>query len=140
VGERVGRPATKLVYQSRSGPPAVPWLGPDIGDYLKEVAESGRPPNVVVAPIGFLSDHMEVLYDLDTEAMELSRKLGLRMVRAATVGAHPRFVKMIRELIEERLDSSRERLALGSLGAGDDFCPTNCCPRPKRPPATRSDS
>lgn len=140
VAERVGRPAAKLVYQSRSGPPAVPWLGPDIGDYLKEVADSGRTPNIVVAPIGFLSDHMEVLYDLDTEAMELSRKLGLRMVRAATVGAHPRFVQMIRELIEERLDSARERSALGSMGPGHDFCPTDCCPRPERPSAIRSDS
>lgn len=137
VAEGAGRPRAKLVYQSRSGPPSVPWLGPDIGDYLKDLADSGRTAHVVIAPIGFLSDHMEVLYDLDTEAMELTRELGLRMVRARTVCGHPRFVAMIRELIEERLDPSRERLALGSLGASHDFCPPDCCPRPERPAPVR---
>jgi ferrochelatase len=133
VAERLGRSDTKLVYQSRSGSPSVPWLGPDVGEYLEELASGGKTRGVVVVPVGFLSDHMEVLYDLDVEAMELCERLGLRMVRAATVGTHPRFVAMIRELIEERLNPANERLALGTLGASHDVCPADCCPPPQRP-------
>ncbi len=96
VAARVNRPDWKLVYQSRSGPPSQPWLGPDIGDYLRETRS-----DVVIAPIGFLSDHMEVLYDLDTEARAVCNQLGIRMVRAGTVGTHPEIIRMIAELIEE---------------------------------------
>jgi len=137
LAERVGRSARKLVYQSRSGSPSVPWLGPDVGEYLEELAASGETRGVVVVPVGFLSDHMEVLYDLDVEAKELCGRLGLRMVRAATVGTHLRFVAMIRELIEERLDPAKERLALGTLGPSHDVCPDDCCPPPQRPLAAR---
>lgn len=84
-----------LVFQSRSGPPTQPWLGPDINEWLREE----RPPKVVIVPIGFLSDHMEVLYDLDTEARRTCEELGIEMVRAGTVGVHPRFVRMIGELV-----------------------------------------
>ena len=98
----------RLVYQSRSGSPAQPWLGPDICDYLKEL-DPGR--EVVIAPIGFLSDHMEVIYDLDTEARQLCNKLGIRMIRAETVGVHPKFVSMIRDLVRERTEGA-PRLAL----------------------------
>lgn len=115
-----------LVYQSRSGTPAVPWLGPDICDALKELRAKGM-SNVVIAPIGFLSDHMEVVYDLDTEARELCAEIGINMVRAATVGTHPVFVSMIRELIQERLDPELPRRALGDDGPSHDVCPTNCC-------------
>lgn len=83
--------------------------------------------DVIVVPIGFISDHLEVLYDLDTEARKLCIELGINMVRAATVGAHPRFVQMIRELIEERTTDEPNRLALGTLGPSHDVCPNDCC-------------
>jgi ferrochelatase len=121
----------RLVYQSRSGPPTQPWLEPDVCDYLRELRAAGG-HNVVVVPIGFISDHMEVLYDLDTEAAEVARALGLNFVRAGTAGTHPRFVSMIRELIEERLDPSLPRLSCGEFGPSHDDCPTDCCPRPQR--------
>jgi ferrochelatase len=112
-----------LVYQSRSGPPQQPWLEPDVCNFLRGVA----PKDVVVVPIGFISDHLEVLYDLDTEARQLCDELGVNMVRAATVGTHPRFIRMIRELIEERMTDTPNRLALGSLGPSHDECPDDCC-------------
>lgn len=83
--------------------------------------------DIVIAPISFISDHMEVIYDLDTEAKHLCDELGINMVRAATVGTHPRFIRMIRELIEERLTDAPERLALGTLGPKEDVCPDDCC-------------
>jgi len=116
----------RLVYQSRSGPPTQPWLGPDICDYLKELSGSGT-TDVVVAPIGFVSDHMEIIYDLDTQAGQLCEELGLNMVRAATVGTHPLFVRMIRELIHERIDTNGNRRFLGPGGPGHDVCPADCC-------------
>ena len=130
IAEDVGCGPAKLVWQSRSGPPSQPWLEPDILDYLRDVKESGETGDVVIVPVGFISDHMEVLYDLDTEAAELCEEIGLNMVRAATVGHHPRFVEMIVELIRERIERAAPRLALGSLGPSHDFCPTDCCPAP----------
>jgi ferrochelatase len=94
----------QLVYQSRSGSPSQPWLGPDITDHLKALHLRGITA-VVVAPIGFVSDHMEVVYDLDVEAQRVAKELGLRMLRAATAGTHPAFVKMIRELVLERINN-----------------------------------
>ncbi|MFF2848540.1 ferrochelatase [Streptomyces sp. NPDC058001] len=121
----------RLVYQSRSGAPHIPWLEPDICDHLEELHGAGVPA-VVMAPIGFVSDHMEVLYDLDTEATAKAAELGLAVRRSATVGADPRFVAAIRELVLERAatQSGRavERCALGSLGASHDLCPVGCCP------------
>ena len=114
-----------LVWQSRSGPPAVPWLEPDIGDALDALAASGT-RSVVVAPIGFVSDHMEVVFDLDVQAAERAAALGLRFVRAATVGAAPEFVSMIRELVAERMDPSSPRRALGRLGLRPE-CTAGCC-------------
>ena len=125
VAGQLGRAGSRLVYQSRSGPPAQPWLEPDIGDYLKQV-ESGA--EVVIAPIGFLSDHMEVVYDLDTEVRQICERRGIRMARAATVGVHPKFVSMIRDLILERTEGA-PRLALGNRGPSHDVCPEDCCPR-----------
>ena len=119
----------RLVYQSRSGPPQVPWLGPDVRDHLESLAVDGT-PGVVVIPVGFVSDHLEVVYDLDMEAAKLARKLGLPMARAATPGTHPRFVSMITELVSERRGRLRPVPALGSLPAGPNFCPNDCCPRP----------
>ena len=136
VAEGVGLPGAKLVWQSRSGPPTQPWLEPDIGDYLRELKQSGRTSEVVIAPIGFISDHLEVLFDLDTEAKQICEEIGLRMRRAATVGPHPDFVSMIRELILERVEERPERRALGLLPANHDVCPLDCCPRPERPAGT----
>ncbi len=96
----------RLAYQSRSGPPSVPWLGPDIGDQLTELAAQDAPA-VVVIPVGFVSDHIEILFDLDTEAAQLARRLGLPMARAATPGTHPRFVSMVTELVTERREPAR---------------------------------
>jgi ferrochelatase len=141
VAELAGNPRWHLVYQSRSGPSTQPWLEPDVGDFLRILAQQGV-RDVVVVPIGFISDHMEVLFDLDTEAKQLADELGINLVRAATVGTHPRFIRMIRELIEERLADSPNRLALGLLGPGHDVCPADCCAytprRPQRQPTTNT--
>ncbi|MDG2468061.1 MAG: ferrochelatase [Pirellulaceae bacterium] len=128
VALQIGHDNWELVFQSRSGSPHHPWLEPDICDRLKELDQKESLGGVVIAPIGFISDHMEVLFDLDTEAKELCEKLNLPMIRVETVGTHPRFVAMIRELIEERLDDDPVRLALGEMGPSHDVCPENCCP------------
>ena len=131
VSEGLGQADDALVYQSRSGPPGQPWLEPDVLDYLREVKERSLASAVVLAPIGFISDHMEVVYDLDVEASQLCDSLRLPMVRAKTVGVHPRFVGMIGELIVERMNPGSERRALGTLGARPDTCPEDCCARPR---------
>jgi ferrochelatase len=130
VAERVGDPAYRLVYQSRSGSPGQPWLAPDVLEYLRDLAAAGSTRDVVLAPIGFISDHMEVVYDLDTEARQLCEQLGLNMVRAETVGADPRFAAMIRELVLERIGDAPKR-ALGGLGPSHDVCAEDCCPAPR---------
>jgi ferrochelatase len=126
VAERAAAGAHDVVYQSRSGSPAVPWLGPDVGEHLRELAREGT-REVVLSPVGFVSDHMEVVYDLDVEARAIADELGLDVVRAPTAGTHPAFVSMIRELIQERLDPARPKRALGRHGPGHDVCPTLCC-------------
>lgn len=128
VAEHVGIGDWRLVYQSRSGPPSQPWLEPDIADVLREI-----PPgtDVAVVPVGFVSDHIEVIYDLDVEAQAIAHERGINMVRAPTVGVHPKFVQMIRELIEERLGLAAPR-ALGHFPASHDFCNAGCCPAPPR--------
>ncbi len=125
----------KLVYQSRSGPPTQPWLEPDICDHIASEKKQRDVKAVVVAPIGFLSDHMEVLFDLDTEAKEVCEKLEIPFARASTVGTHPKFVRAIRDLIVERMSDAPTRLALGCMGPSHDVCPTDCCSyvRPTRP-------
>lgn len=126
VAEGAGHARWQLVFQSRSGSPMQPWLEPDICDHLRELKRAGA-TDAVVAPVGFISDHMEVLYDLDTEAQQVAREIELNMVRAATVGTHPAFVRMIRELIEERLTATPTRLALGTRGPQPDRCSADCC-------------
>jgi len=120
VGELAAHDEWDLVWQSRSGPPNQPWLEPDILDHLRALAENGV-RDVVVSPLGFVSDHMEVMYDLDHEAAELCRDLGLNFVRAPTPGTHPAVIDMLAALIEER--QSAPDLPL---------CPADCCPAPKR--------
>ena len=132
VSARLGVRNDALVYQSRSGAPGQPWLEPDILDYLREVKLKNLASAVVLAPISFISDHMEVLYDLDIEARQLCNELSLPMARAKTVGVHPKFIAMIRELILERTEGA-ERRALGSLGPRQDTCAEDCCPAPQRP-------
>lgn len=134
----------ELVYQSRSGAPHVPWLEPDICDHLEALHGAGAPA-VVMVPIGFVSDHMEVLYDLDTEATAKAAELGLPIARSATVGADPRFAAAVRELVLERAATERgepvERCALGLLGPSHDLCAVGCCPaRAPRPAAAGADS
>jgi ferrochelatase len=126
IAEGLGHSQWKLVFQSRSGSPAQPWLEPDICDHLKHLKANGV-TDVVIAPVGFISDHMEVLYDLDTEARQLCEEIELNMIRAATVGTHPLFIEMIRELILERMSDAPVRRALGTRGANHDVCPMDCC-------------
>jgi ferrochelatase len=127
---------TDLVYCSRSGPPQVPWLEPDVNDHLEQLAAAGV-PGVAVVPIGFVSDHMEVIYDLDTEAAATADKLHLPMARAATPGTDRRFVTMLRDLVVERAQAERgeqpERPCVGKLGPGWDNCRPDCCPALRRP-------
>ncbi|MFD6875375.1 MULTISPECIES: ferrochelatase [unclassified Streptomyces] len=134
----------ELVYQSRSGAPHIPWLEPDICDHLEALHGAGAPAAVMV-PIGFVSDHMEVLYDLDTEATAKAAELGLPVARSATVGADPRFAGAVRDLLLERAAGERgesvERCALGLLGPSHDLCAVGCCPaRAPRPAAAGADS
>ncbi|WP_326553064.1 ferrochelatase [Micromonospora sp. NBC_01813] len=123
-----------LVWQSRSGPPQVPWLEPDINDHLRDLAGQGVTA-VVVSPIGFVSDHLEVVWDLDTEAAATAKELGLAYVRAGTPGTHPGFVTMVRELVSERIDprDTGARHRLGTLPIWDT-CPVNCCTTPATTP------
>ena len=118
-----------LVFQSRSGPPSVPWLEPDVGDHLVALHAQGVREAVMV-PIGFTSDHVEVLYDLDRQAQEQVAGLdGFVAKRAATVGTDPQFVAMLRDLVAERLTSPQERATHGAV-ATHDRCPVGCCPPP----------
>ena len=138
TGHRFG---SELVYCSRSGPPQVPWLEPDVGERVTELGKEGVPA-VAVVPIGFVSDHMEVVYDLDTEAREAAEAAGVLFVRAATAGLDPRFVAMVRELVLERAAAERAReahepaplrVAVGSLEASWDLCPAGCCANTRGP-------
>ncbi len=122
----------QLVFNSRSGPPSIPWLEPDIGDHLASLAEHGA-TGAVCVPIGFISDHMEVVYDLDVEASDAAAEVGLPFARAGTVGTDPRFVAMIRELVLERLEDAPAR-SLGTRGPNHDACPTDCCFTPEQTP------
>lgn len=126
IAAGANRTTWDLVYQSRSGAPHIPWLGPDVGEYLDGVAAAGA-KDAVLLPIGFISDHMEVLFDLDVEAKERAAALGVNLVRAATVGTAPAFIHMIRDLIVERMTDHPTRLALGTMGAWHDVCPVDCC-------------
>ncbi|MCB0916041.1 MAG: ferrochelatase [Actinobacteria bacterium] len=133
VETRLGRPfAWDLVYQSRSGPPHIPWLEPDICDHLDVCAEQGV-SGVVMIPVGFISDHMEVIWDLDTEAADHARAIGLPCTRAATVGVAPAFVAGLVDLVVERLADTPPRLrpALTRFGPSYDACPVGCCPNPR---------
>ncbi len=120
-----------LVYQSRSGRPEDPWLEPDILDHLRNLKNQGV-NKVVLSPIGFLSDHMEVMYDLDDEARRLCDSEEIQMVRAKTPGNHPQFITMIRKLLQERLHGGT-RECVGQFAANHDVCPIDCCPAPVRP-------
>jgi ferrochelatase len=124
-------PVWDLVYQSRSGAPTIPWLEPDISDHLDAVS-GGTTTGVVIVPIGFVSDHMEVVWDLDTVALDHAREIGLPAARASTVGTDPRFVAMVSELVLERLGETEPR-ALSSIGPSYDVCPIGCCPNPRGP-------
>ncbi len=126
VAGRAGAERWQVVYQSRSGPPTVPWLEPDVCDHIERLGRDGA-AGVVVAPIGFVSDHLEVLYDLDVEAREAAERVGLPFARAGTAGTHPSFVAAIREAIAERLDPETPKRAVGRFGPSHDTCAPDCC-------------
>jgi ferrochelatase len=123
-----------LVFCSRSGPPQMPWLEPDVNDHLEKLAGDDV-LSVVLVPVGFVSDHMEVVYDLDTEALATARRLGIDAVRVATSGTDPRFVAMVRELLAERAAVERgdraDRATVGGQPACWDLCAAHCCPNPR---------
>jgi ferrochelatase len=132
-----------LVYCSRSGPPSQPWLEPDINDHLRSLAADGV-TDVVVAPIGFISDHMEVVFDLDTEAAETARELGLRMTRVPTVGVDAEFVHGLVDLVQERAAQARGEQVQMPAWPGEampPICRPGCCPnlRSALPAACGSD-
>lgn len=134
ISEAVGIENWSLVYQSRSGPPQQPWLEPDVCDVIQEVSDKKSAKQIVLVPVGFVSDHMEVIYDLDDEAATLAKELGLPMSRAKTAGIHPQFITMIRKLIEERLGRTVDKEAIGKFGPSHDVCPVDCCKyQPRRP-------
>jgi ferrochelatase len=118
--------AWSLVFQSRSGAPGQSWLEPDVNDHLRALAAANA-PGAVIVPIGFTSDHMEVIYDLDVLAAQTASEIELPIARAATVGVDPRFVAMVAELVQERLDPTIPRRALGTQGPWPDACPAGCC-------------
>jgi ferrochelatase len=131
ASEIPGEHVSSLSFCSRSGSPSVPWLEPDINDRLGELRDHAV-GSVVIIPIGFVSDHMEVAYDLDTEAAATASKFGLDFARAGTAGTDPRFVAMVRELVLERMGQLPAR-ALGDAGPAHDVCPVDCCRMPERP-------
>ncbi|MDZ4835269.1 MAG: ferrochelatase [Candidatus Melainabacteria bacterium] len=131
IAETVGHTDWELVFQSRSGPATQPWLVPDICDYIEELSAQGY-EDVIVQPIGFVSDHLEVKFDLDKQAMELAESKGVRMLRAGTAGTHPAFINMIRELVLEKTNGDQPK-AEGEFGLVPEQCSKSCCPQPTRP-------
>ncbi len=134
VAEATGTAVYNLVYQSKSGAPGQPWLEPDILDHMRALHAEGV-NEVILCPIGFISDHMEVMYDLDEEARLLAGELGMKLHRTSTSSTDPRFIAMIRELVVERRDGLAIKPALGILGPSHDVCPVDCCPAPAARPA-----
>lgn len=135
VAEACGAETWHLVYQSRSGPPQQPWLEPDVCDWIEKTDDATKLSTLAIAPIGFVSDHMEVMFDLDEEAAQACQQRGIRMARVKTVGTDRRFVSMIRQLVQERISGTSDRVALGQLGPWHDVCPVDCCLyTPARPP------
>ncbi|MEZ4847013.1 MAG: ferrochelatase, partial [Bdellovibrionota bacterium] len=120
VAGKVGISSWELVYQSRSGPPQVPWLEPDICDHLEVIAKKGV-REVILSPIGFVSDHMEVKYDLDIEAKQKAEQLGLKVYRASSAGNDPLMIDMIASMIQDRMK-----------GQSAFICKSDCCPNPRR--------
>ena len=135
VAEGAGVTHHRLVYQSRSGSPRIAWLEPDVCDAIAATDDQSKLAAVVIVPIGFVSDHMEVMYDLDEEAAMLCKDRGIAMARAATAGTDRSFVSMIRQLVQERMGGTTNKPAIGSLGPWHDVCPANCClyDPPQRP-------
>jgi ferrochelatase len=140
VADELGVANHDVVWQSRSGPPQVPWLEPDIVDHIEALHADGVPA-VVVAPIGFVSDHVEVIWDLDTEARERAEELGMGFARAATVGPDPRFADMVAELVAEHTHDVAPR-SLGDVASGGSTangfpCAVGCCEPARRPVGSR---
>jgi len=130
IAERCDFSRFELAYQSRSGPPSVPWLEPDVGDLVQTLASDGA-TQVVVAPLGFLQDHVEVVWDLDHELKERCDSLGVTLARSKTPGEDPRLVELVAELVRERIERAPRRSLLGT--PTPDVCAADCCPAPRRP-------
>ena len=133
VAEAAGVGEYDVVWQSRSGPPSVPWLEPDVVDHVRELASTRGITDVVVVPIGFISDHVEVIWDLDTELVDEVRELGVTVTRCATPGPSAEFARMVVELLEE-VETGRQQERPGSvpaLGANRNGarCAIGCCAR-----------
>jgi ferrochelatase len=144
IGDALEHPRWQLVYQSNNASyGGERWLGPDVRAAIESLAAEGA-EDVVVAPIGFVCDHLEVVLDLDVEAAETARRVGINMLRAPTVGTHPAYVEMVRDLIVERMTARAKRHALGTLGPSHDICPADCClsgrPGPSKPALCGADS
>ena len=120
-------PDWQLVYQSRSGAPHIPWLEPDVNDVISQLAADDAADAVVVVPIGFVTDHVEVVWDLDTEAKETAQEKGLAFRRVATSGEDPRFIAALADLVQERLDRAFPRRVVTDFGGTPDVCGANCC-------------
>ncbi len=123
-------PAWSLAFQSRSGSPTTPWLEPDIGHAIELSAGCGKKA-IVIVPIGFTSDHVEVIWDLDHEAKEIAANHGLRFIRVSTPGVAKNFIAGIVDLVAERVGGA-EKKALSALGPWSDFCPKGCCPNARK--------
>lgn len=126
IATAVGVDDYAVVYQSRSGAPHTPWLEPDINDAIRVAHDAGY-QHIVVVPLGFMSDHMEVIHDLDHEARDTAVSLGMSFQRIPSVSQHPLFIEMIADLIAERLSGTTERMRIGDMPANPDICLTNCC-------------
>jgi len=136
VSDACGVRQWDLVYQSRSGPPQQPWLEPDICDSIKAKDDTEKLESLIIVPIGFISDHMEVMFDLDEEAAQVCQERGIRLARTRTAGIAPGFAEMIGSLVQERLGLREDRAAAGSLGPWHDVCPQDCCLYTPQRPAT----
>jgi ferrochelatase len=128
IASRLGITNFKLVYQSRSGPPTQPWLEPDICDHMRALHKAGV-SHLLIHPVGFVSDHMEILYDLDTEARDLAKELGMQFERTSTAGTNAKFASLMADLVEERLESESGivKKTVGCFPARADVCPPDCC-------------
>ncbi|MEZ4705395.1 MAG: ferrochelatase [Bdellovibrionota bacterium] len=132
IAKQVNLPHWELCYQSRSGGPSQPWLEPDVCDVIRSTSKKDF-DRIMVHPVGFVSDHMEIIFDLDRDAKQCAKECGFSFVRSQTPGTHPTMIELIVDLIKEYIDPHHPRPSLGDLGPRPRHCPPGCCPAPVRP-------